>query len=638
MKQTFFRTILGAAMSERGFLLLSLMAAVLAAIAFLPGLPGAFVFDDIPNIVNNSSIHLSQMNLGALLEILSTKQVSGAMRGIPTLTFALDYWRAGGVADPATFKSTNILIHAVTTFALAWLFRSLLSFANVSPRRANWFALALASAWALHPLQVSAVLYAVQRLQTMGTLFLVLALVAYLHARRAQMQGVAGKRGMLMAVLAWALAMGCKEDSVLLPLYTLALELTILRFAATDLRTALLLRRVYLVAAVAGMLLYLFWVVPHYWQWQAHAGRDFSTLERLLTQPRVLCMYLGQILLPLPQHMPFYYDWLQPSRGLLQPWTTLPAILVVLGLLGLAWAMRQRLPLFALGIFLFFGAHAIASNVVALELAFEHRNHFALVGAVLAVGSLLALAGQHLRLTPTLQVMVCVAMLSTLACATLFRSHTWSNGIALLAATTKAAPNSARAWVELCDAYFVSGGGVTPNNPHLDDAIDACASGTANVPDSLNSPALLVALKTLRGDVTPRDWALFQQRLGSVRMSWDNIRAPLILVYYTDLGVAVDKPQLLKAVATLDRRAALSPSTLASIGDTVMNRLDEPDLAIPYFVKAIEKAPPGDPFAREIGAELRLKGRPDLATTAELAGDKRRSTGSSDTSVSGPSP
>jgi hypothetical protein len=638
VKQTLSRAIPGFPMSERGFLLLSIMAAVLAATAFLPGLPGAFVFDDIPNIVNNSSIHLSQMSLGALLEILSTKQVSGAMRGIPTLTFALDYWRAGGVADPATFKSTNILIHAVTTGALAWLFRSLLSFTNVPPRRAGWFALALASAWALHPLQVSAVLYAVQRLQTMGTLFLVLALVAYLHARRAQMQGAPSKSGMLMAALAWALAMGCKEDSVLLPIYTLALELTILRFAAIDPRTALLLRRVYLVAAVAGMLLYLFWVVPHYWQWEAHAGRDFSTPERLLTQPRVLCMYLGQILLPLPQHMPFYYDWQQPSRGLLQPWTTLPAILVVLGLLGLAWATRRRLPLFALGIFLFFGAHAIASNVVALELAFEHRNHFALVGAVLAVGSLLALAGQHLRLTPAPQAALCVAALAVLACATLLRSHTWSNGITLLAATAKAAPSSARAWVDLCDALFVAGGGVTADNPNLDSAIEACTNGTVNVPDSLNSPALLVALKTLRGDVTPEDWALFQQRLGSVRMSWDNTRAPLILVYYTDLGVAVDKPQLLKAMATLDRRAALSPSTLASIGDTVMNRLDEPDLAIPYFTKAIEKAPPGDPFARELGAELRLKGRPDLATTVELAGKRGRSTGSSDTSESGPSP
>src|SRR3546814_20785899 len=76
----------------------------------------------------------------------------------------------------------------------------------------------------------------------------------------------------------------------------------------------------------------------------------------------------------------------------------LPAIAAVLALLGTAWSLRTRWPLFALGVFLFFAAHFIASNVVGLELAFEHRNHFALIGMVLAIGSLLAHASQRLRI------------------------------------------------------------------------------------------------------------------------------------------------------------------------------------------------------------------------------------------------
>src|SRR3546814_10588802 len=102
--------------------------------------------------------------------------------------------------------------------------------------------------------------------------------------------------------------------------------------------------------------------IPHYWHWDTLPGRDFSTLERVLTQPRVLCLYLWQILVPLPQNMPFYYDWVQPSRSLLEPWTTLPAIAAVLALLGTAWSLRTRWPLFALGVFLFFAAHFIASK------------------------------------------------------------------------------------------------------------------------------------------------------------------------------------------------------------------------------------------------------------------------------------
>src|SRR3546814_10561333 len=77
----------------------------------------------------------------------------------------------------------------------------------------------------------------------MGTLFLVLALWAYLKARQAQIEGRPGRTGLLLALLLWVAAMGCKEDSVLLPAYTLALELTVLRFSANSTRLAGILRR-----------------------------------------------------------------------------------------------------------------------------------------------------------------------------------------------------------------------------------------------------------------------------------------------------------------------------------------------------------------------------------------------------------
>src|SRR3546814_9182994 len=81
--------------------------------------------------------------------------------------------------------------------------------------------------------------------------------------------------------------------------------------------------------------------------------------------------------------------------------------------------------MFALGVFLFFAAHFIASNVVGLELAFEHRNHFALIGMVLAIGSLLAHASQRLRIRPAMQAMVCPLLLACLCGATLLRAHDW---------------------------------------------------------------------------------------------------------------------------------------------------------------------------------------------------------------------
>jgi hypothetical protein len=609
--------------SSGRFLLFSLIVALLASLLFLPGLPGDFLFDDIPNIVNNEVIHLTQLNSDALSRVVSTPQISGYMRVLPTLSFALDFWRAGG-ADPTTFKITNIVLHALTAFALAWFFRSLLLVADIPSKRAQWLSLALALAWAAHPLQVSSVLYVVQRIQTMGTLFLVLALLAYLKARQAQIEGRSSRTGWLLIALLWVAAMGCKEDSILLPAFTLALELTVLRFAAASARLTDNLQRGYLFAALAGATAYLFVVIPHYWQWEAYPGRDFSPPERLLTQARVLCMYLWQIVWPLPKHMPFYYDWLQPSRGLLHPWTTLPAIAALLALLGVAWRLRTRWPLFALGVFLFFSAHFIASNVIGLELVFEHRNHFALIGAVLAAGSLLAYASQRLRMRPEAQAAVCTILLVLLGGATLLRAHSWNSRLSLARTSTELAPHSARAWVGLCSTYFKMGE-ISRSNPYLDKAIEACSTGAIKAPYALNSPALLIVLKTLRGDVAPQDWDRFQQRLETVHMSFDNRRAPQILSHHMLKGVKLDKQRLLKALDTLVQRAPLKPTEIVAVGYFIMNDLGETEMAIPYFVRGLKAAPAKDSFAfaSQLGAEIRAKGRPDLAEAIEQLGLER---------------
>src|SRR5690606_20457625 len=366
------------------------------------------------------------------------------------------------------------------------------------------------------------------RIQTMGTLFLVLALWAYLTARQSQIAGRPARTSFLLAGLSWALAMGCKEDSALFPAYTLALELTVLRFATDNARKPILLRRGYLFAVAVATIVYVFVVIPYYWRWDAYPGRDYSTPERLLTQARVLCMYMWQIIAPLPRHMPFYYDWLQPSRGLLQPWTTLPAIALVIGLLTTAWQQRTRWPLISLGILLFFSAHFIASNVLGLELAFEHRNHFALIGAVLAAGSTLAHVGGRLQLRFGMQAVICIALLAALAGATVLRAQLWGSTMQIARLATDHAPNSGRAWTQLCASQFMEGGGSVPNNPRLNEAIETCTAGAAAAPHSLNSLTLLIILKSIRGDVAQFDWDRLRQRIETVPMTRDKDRKSVV--------------------------------------------------------------------------------------------------------------
>src|SRR3546814_19078937 len=92
-------------------------------------------------------------------------------------------------------------------------------------------------------------------------------------------------------------------------------------------------------------------------------------------------------------------------------------------------------------------------------------------------------------------------------------------------------------------------------------------------------------------------------------MSTDNRRATLILTHHLSKGVKLDKQRLLKALATLTQRGSVKPIDLASMGYFIMNELAEPELAIPYFVRAIEAVPPDNPFPQQLAAELRAKDR-----------------------------
>lgn len=608
---------------HRWFLLSSLLSAVLAALLFVPGLHGGFVFDDEPNIVKNFSVHMETLDAIGLAVAAFSHQPGGVTRILPTASFALDYWRGGGL-DPAVFKATNIAIHALTTFVLAWFFRALLLAVAIPPVRVRLAAPALALAWALHPLQVSSVLYVVQRMQTMATLFLVLALLAYLTARLAQIEGRKGRNGWLLAMGLWLLAVGCKEDAILLPAYTLALELTVLHFRAASPALARMLHRGYQILAALGAAAFLLVVVPHYWHWDDYPNRDFSTIERLLTQGRVLIRYLWEILLPLPRHMPFYYDWVQPSRGLLHPWSTLPALVLLFTLLGAAWSLRRRRPLFALGIFLFFAGHFVTSNVAGLELAFEHRNHVPLLGIVLAAGDLLALAGQRLRVRRLAEIASVALLLILLGSATVVRAMSWGSPLALARTTTELAPHSARAWNLLGRTYFEMGGGYAPGNPYLARAIDASTKGATAAPYGTSNLTNLLIFKALQGTITRSDWDRYLAGLERVVMGFENQQALPTLMNNFNHGVALDEDGVLEAIDIIARRGELTSVDFAGIGYFILVKTRQPDRAYPYFVRSVQMASPADRLTGEMIKELKKQGRTEWAGKLEALAQSER--------------
>lgn len=598
-------------LESRRFILLALLLALLAACPFLPGLGGGFIFDDVPNIVENSALHLHSFSLDGIAQAAYSFQPGKGTRPLSMLSFSLDYLRGG--LNPANYKSTNLLIHVITAFVLMVFLRRLFRLLGFGGAWGDVFALIVSVAWAVHPLQVSSVLYVVQRMQTLVTLFLLLAMWAYVEMRWAQMEGRRSRGWGILVILFWMLGLASKEDAALLPLYTLMLELTVLQFKAAHPSLARLWLRAYWTFAILGAVVFFFIVVPRHWQSGFYVSRDFSSWERLLTQPRVLVMYLGQILLPFPGGMPFYYDHIQVSRGLLRPITTLPSLLMIVALL--AWALRWRRfrPLFSFGLLLYFSGHFMTSNVINLELAFEHRNHLPMLGVLLAVADLCLLAVSRWSAEASRWIAVPVLIgLVMLALATFERAKAWGDSIRFASSSVRAAPTSARAWLVLCGTYFERSGG-RAESPYLGKAIETCTEG-AKLTGSAPMLSNVVIFKTIRGDVQLADWQALLDRLREVRMNPQNQGIALITLDNLDRGIPLDESRVLDLFEIISSRAELAPRDYLRMGAYIHNSTQQPNMSLRYFVEAVKRYPPEDPAVSKLIAELRAAGRVEWAS------------------------
>jgi hypothetical protein len=132
------------------------------------------------------------------------------------------------------------------------------------------------------------------------------------------------------------------------------------------------------------------------------------------------------------------------STGLFRPWTTLPALLFLSTLLGLAVWLHKRRPLIALGILWFFAAQLLTATVIPLELVYEHRNYFASIGVLLAAFSIV-LGLRRTIVLPLVRGTLVAVLLMWCAGVTYLRSQDWSDPLRLALSEANRHPDSPRA-------------------------------------------------------------------------------------------------------------------------------------------------------------------------------------------------
>ncbi len=586
---------------------------------FVPGLPGDFVLDDGANILNNRVLYVDRFDVEQFIHAALSFHDGNGSRALPMLSFALDYWRAGAM-DAETFKLTNIGIHGLTVLALAFFLRRLLSLAQWPEQRAIFGSLLVALVWAIHPLQVSSVLYVVQRMQTMASLFIILALWAYVAMRAAQLAGGRGRIQGVLLVMAWLLALACKEDAVLLPAYTLALELTLLRFAAGQAVVAKGLRQSYGVMLGVGLLLFVFYALPQYWHWDAYQGRNFSSPERLLTQGRVLVMYLGQILLPWPDWMPFYYDNYQVSRSLWHPWTTLPSLAILVVLLLGAWRWRHRRPLFAFGILFFFAGHFLSSNIIGLELVFEHRNHLPLLGIILALADLFLLAASRLRLARPTQLAALALVLTLGSTATLVRAHTWGEPLRFAEKTARLAPQSNRSWIGWSNVWF-SRYKQTKDTQYLHLAVDVGEQSfkhTASVAVAGN----MLLFKSILGNLKEADWQRFYEILRHSPPGGERGQVMEMFMAHPEKNFINEKAEIVKAMQLMLEIEPPGFDQAMRMG-VYAYKAGLPQEAMVFFRRAADLTRKDEPYFNKLIDDLAKQGHGEWAAELQEISERR---------------
>ncbi len=443
-------------------LALFLLAALVTALCYAPGLWGPFLFDDEPNITQNTAVQVQSPSVEKLILAARSYGDQSFQRALSMLSFALNHLLTG--LDPFWLKLTNLLIHLTNgwlVFLLARLWLQALQPlepAGDPPGWIEWTPLAVAAAWMLHPLNLTSVLYVVQRMTSLGALFALGGMILYmagrLRLRAGQSQGL-----LLMALGLFGgtlLAYGAKENGVLLPLYLLVTEWILFRFAdpRPGIRWTLRLSFLLLVGLPALMVLGFLVLHPD-WLPSAYGGRSFTLFERALTQPRVIWFYLKLLLVPSGQDLSLYHDDIPVSTGWAEPWTTLPAILALAALLTAAIGLRRRLPAFAFGVLVFLAGHALESTLLPLEMAHEHRNYLPILGILFAASYYLLRWPRRLGPVP-IGVAFALPFILLYAVVTLDRSRLWSNLYDLTSTEAEQHPGSTRWQHELGRAFWIA--------------------------------------------------------------------------------------------------------------------------------------------------------------------------------------
>jgi len=377
---------------SRIFSLLAIIVLITAAVLIYSNtVDGPFVYDDGGYIVEDSGIYMVNFDLESLKKAAFESHPKN--RAIPNISFALNYYF--NRLSPAGYHWVNIAVHILCAVFLFFFCRDTLvlysgfhssetdhavAAPDYSKKQSTCALIAFFAAliWLAHPVNSSAVTYIVQRMTSLAVLFYILSLMLYIKGRKSQRAAGALTAPAVCffigAGLAGVCALSSKQNTATLPVFILLYEWIFFQqlkpFNLKQLRILGVLAVI--IFAAAG--LYYLGGDPVERILSGYGRRDFTPLQRILTEFRVVIYYIGLFFFPNNERLVLDHDY-PLSRSLVDPFPTVLSLAAILACITLALYRPKRHALLSFAIVWFLGHLVIESTIIPIEIIYEHRNY-----------------------------------------------------------------------------------------------------------------------------------------------------------------------------------------------------------------------------------------------------------------------
>jgi tetratricopeptide (TPR) repeat protein len=589
--------------------------AVLGFLIYFNTFDAPFVFDDINAITDNSSIRMQEITASNIIDAAFGLSKN---RPLPRLSFAFNYYF--GHYNPAGYHLVNIIIHFINGILLFFFLK--LTFIIIKPQGSfkpkstfshiYWISFFTTLIWLVHPLQTQSVTYIVQRMNSMAAMFFLLSLLFYAKGRISHIKASddsatdndqATRKKRLKNSYLWffgcglagIFALGSKENAVTLPIVIFFYEWYFFQDLSPKWFKSSLK---YIIAAAIIFAAVAFLYLGTDPLEKINKLRDFShgefTLaERAWTQTRVVVYYLSLIFFPHPSRLNLDYDF-PLSYSLFNPITTLFSLILIIGLIALAFYLAKKERLISFCILWFFGNLVIESSVIPLAIIFEHRTY---LPAMLVCLIPVILIYRYIRFD-WLKIGLPIVLIAGLSVWTYQRNRIWKNEFTLWSDVVKKSPNKARPNHNL--------GMALANQEMLDKAIEQYQKALQADPKFYESHIIWGKTLEARGQID----AAGEHYLAALRIK------PNSSVAHNNLGVVLyKKGQFSEAIDHFMQALQIRQSyeeAYFNLG-MVLARQGKTDEAISRFYQAIRLNPDYAEAQSNLGSMYLNKGDADKA-------------------------